>query len=778
MEDCPAHNTRNSSIQREDTIKLHDHNGRDLIKISNASKEPLLYSPRGGKLMPSAFTASTTEKEKDKDKATQLDQSKINKLKNRARRLSEPCHQTTPKKSVKNKHAKEIPSGKNNSTGNIRRYFNIFEAEINRKSNNMATVSEIISEAHSTLDSQNTEVQKESTSPSHCIDMEPFNEENKMSRIVRELKYNSSATTTLQPIQRDHHDLQVQQGSQHSDDTEVSFKTNSTSVNLEGLSNPEQGKKPETPDFESLSNVDMIKLLITTLNQHKQDTMESMEKTLNVHKNQIMEQMKSYDDKVSALEINIQESCNEVSRQCKDESAVRNKEIEELKSQVQCLTKVVAKQGNLLQEIHNREDDSDLRNMKNNLIVYGITERKPERCVEVATNFFTNIMKINEPIQIQYAHRLGKGNQRPLLIHLKTTSEKGKIYKHSKNLKDLKNENNKKYKIRDQLPGKFASREARHRDLLWQNQKKKSTADHLQMNLNKGVLQVNNVTYKKLVEAPDTSKILLADKTDIDRWLKVKTVPGNTILKGKCRFQAYSVIASKVETVRDAYNKLRYKHADARHIVCGFRFPGRSFHVLSDFEDDQEHGMGQTILRLLVDADIYNRAIFVLRFYGGEHLGPARYQAYLDAAQSAILHDPYNHISKENQTPWPKNQGLTQQTGQPDVQTQANQEEQPGQKTNSVPTSASGTDTQQHQQCIAPANLDLPTPIGVRDRLPSGPTKPNTYMHNKHAPDPQWNNYYQQHQSQSSWFDQTNSAAALGDITNGISSLTQNLQPC
>ena len=57
---------------------------------------------------------------------------------------------------------------------------------------------------------------------------------------------------------------------------------------------------------------------------------------------------------------------------------------------------------------------------------------------------------------------------------------------------------------------------------------------------------------------------------------------------------------------------------------------------------------------MLKKAEIFNRAVFVVCYYGGTHLGPSRFQAFIEAAQSAITHDPYNGVSKENQTPWPK----------------------------------------------------------------------------------------------------------------------------
>ena len=153
--------------------------------------------------------------------------------------------------------------------------------------------------------------------------------------------------------------------------------------------------------------------------------------------------------------------------------ANNNKEIVELKDTVKCMAKMLIKQNDRINELVHKDESNDLCDMRNNLLIHGIIESKNENCIAVVSSFFKNIMKIDVNVQIQYAHRLGKtGNNRPMLVRLKTSGEKGKVYLHSKALKDIKNEQNKKYRIRDQLPAKHAAKDVRHRDLVWQNQQK------------------------------------------------------------------------------------------------------------------------------------------------------------------------------------------------------------------------------------------------------------------------------------------------------------------
>ena len=168
------------------------------------------------------------------------------------------------------------------------------------------------------------------------------------------------------------------------------------------------------------------------------------------------------------------------------------------------------------------------------------------------------------------------------------------------------------------------------------------------MSFKKRKLHIGNYPYSKQIGAPAVKDILKVTPEQRKKWSKVKVVPGNVIVRGKCSFQGYSLITGKLETIREAYCKLQEIHSDARHIVCAYRIPGRNFAALQDCVDDDEHSAGDTLLSLLCDAQIFNRAVFVVRYYGGEHLGPGRFQAFTEAVQSAITHDPYNHITKGN----------------------------------------------------------------------------------------------------------------------------------
>ena len=71
--------------------------------------------------------------------------------------------------------------------------------------------------------------------------------------------------------------------------------------------------------------------------------------------------------------------------------------------------------------------------------------------------------------------------------------------------------------------------------------------------------------------------------------------------------------------------------------------------MLEDYEDQEEHRSGNLLLSFLEKEGINNHAIYVARIYNGTHIGGKRLEAILDAAKSALIHGPFNCVTKEHQ---------------------------------------------------------------------------------------------------------------------------------
>ena len=148
--------------------------------------------------------------------------------------------------------------------------------------------------------------------------------------------------------------------------------------------------------------------------------------------------------------------------------------------------------------------------MKKELLIFGL-QNSETACKDVATNFFEEKMQIDEIPEIQFAHWKGKGENCPLLVRFVHANAKGKIFVKATNLKDLKNHQDKSYRLSDNLPEEMAEKQHRNVQVLRSN-KLLVMADHQEMAIKKQQLTINGQPYKKKIATPDVE--LMMDFTE------------------------------------------------------------------------------------------------------------------------------------------------------------------------------------------------------------------------------------------------------------------------
>ena len=135
-----------------------------------------------------------------------------------------------------------------------------------------------------------------------------------------------------------------------------------------------------------------------------------------------------------------------------------SKTLQEVCDKVEILQGIVERQSQMIQHLQNYNDQSEVKQKRNNLLISGIIEEEREsneQTKDVVKNFFSQVMKISKSIEIKSTERLGKVDStqpHSIKVVLSTVKDKGIIYKHAKNLKDVKNANGKPYFINDHLP--------------------------------------------------------------------------------------------------------------------------------------------------------------------------------------------------------------------------------------------------------------------------------------------------------------------------------------
>ena len=232
-------------------------------------------------------------------------------------------------------------------------------------------------------------------------------------------------------------------------------------------------------------------------------------------------------------------------------------------------------------------------------------------------------------------------------------SDKARIYSNVSNLQDITNEVGKPYRIEDQLPAGTKAMKSKQRHAMWRN-KKRSTAESLEMSIKKGKLYVQNTEFRSKIVKPNVHVLLKLKQDEIVELNKVgdKVKAGAVVEKSSSKFQGFVADVSTIDEVNKTYEWVRYQNLSSRHTICAFRLPGPMFPEMQDFYDDEEHEAGKKLLDYMIETEQESRVIFVTRNYDGTHIGPQRFDCIIDAAKSAVNQKPYNEVANEFQFSW------------------------------------------------------------------------------------------------------------------------------
>ena len=143
--------------------------------------------------------------------------------------------------------------------------------------------------------------------------------------------------------------------------------------------------------------------------------------------------------------------------------------------------------------------------------------------------------------------------------------------------------------------------------------------------------------------------IQITDTGNSDRVKGKHLTPGESIANGKCKFMAYSMEITTLQDVNAGYAEVCRLNPDSLHVCCAYRIPGRDFIKLQNFQDDGEAGAGRTMFQVLLHSKMFHRALYLVRYYGGKHLGPSRFQTITAACKSALARSTFNTITGKHQ---------------------------------------------------------------------------------------------------------------------------------
>lgn len=311
-------------------------------------------------------------------------------------------------------------------------------------------------------------------------------------------------------------------------------------------------------------------------------------------------------------------------------------ELQDYKFQMKLIANVVTRQDQQIQSLTRKLTDAQQREMYPNLVISGIIERPNENTLQAFNMFVQNQLEIQELIPAHRAYRIGQGRTRPIVVELRDPShQKGKIYNNAGKLKGKVNEEGGKFFITDHLPEQYNEERRRANELFYEN-KKKGKEDKLNMSIKKGRLLIDDKQYVKAIKVPGPKELFKPDDKQWELADEIDMVKGEEEVKHKSKFVAYAAAVQDLKDVQAAYVKVKTKFASASHVVCAYRLPGKHSPTLQDYTDDGEIGAGRVILNTLKEEKLMNVVIFMIRHFGGQHLGPIRFDLMRKVTQSAI----------------------------------------------------------------------------------------------------------------------------------------------
>ena len=381
-----------------------------------------------------------------------------------------------------------------------------------------------------------------------------------------------------------------------------------------------------------------------------------LEGKITTSSDEVKADMKRGIDKIKEDNKKLREEMAELDKKFKDvetELATTKRELNTTKVRLTDSVSVTIRQDQVIKECKDKIDYLENVVFSDTIRISGVKEEKEEDVAKTVESFFTDKLKIKaNSISLRDVYRVGKGEYRTIVVQLNKSRDKGIIYKNAKNLKDITNEENKSYQIREHLSAKKFAEKQRENQIRGKNSRR--TADKLAISFEKRRLKVDGLFYEKAVNPPRCEQLLKPTVQELADRLKIELKSGDVIEVENQQFQAFAADVKTIHEVNIAYAKVCSLNMDGRHVMAVYRLPGKAFHILQDFNDNDEHNSGSFMLQLLEAAKIKNLAVFVVHWYDGTHIGSKRFDAIKSAMDSIIIRNPYNKVLNEHQQPWPK----------------------------------------------------------------------------------------------------------------------------
>ena len=315
------------------------------------------------------------------------------------------------------------------------------------------------------------------------------------------------------------------------------------------------------------------------------------------------------------------------------------KKINNLQEENEVMRGIMCKHSEQLKVMNDRIAMLTAKSMEKNITISGLKELPKEDCRQVVIDFLKREVEIDaESSEIYVAHRIGNKKHSSskydrLMIARCKPELKQRVFRNISNLKEKVNHNKLPYYINKQLPDQIVEQNREIREIV-KTQKVKDAElpvkERAKIDVRRGEVFIDGERQEKQMLPVEVDE-LFPDQQEKEKQDKIKLFTSDTISEDKSTFVAYTYKTGQLHEVRRVYRKIRRSHPNATHVVASYSLKNNR-----GYQDDGEYGAGHRLLHLLESNYQPNVAVFVVRMYGGRHLGPKRFAIMSDVATEAL----------------------------------------------------------------------------------------------------------------------------------------------
>ena len=320
---------------------------------------------------------------------------------------------------------------------------------------------------------------------------------------------------------------------------------------------------------------------------------------------------------------------------------------------IKLLSAIVIRQDEHIENMASTIESLKKELRRPNIFIDGIleneNEKTPKERIQIINDFLKEQMEIEDEISIKQAYRIGVKVPKTFKVVLNNPDDKPLIFEHVSNLKEKRNARRKLYFVSKDLTELEKEKKEYYRDLIKANTELPEK-DRLQIKLRKGRIYANKKHITSQIAAPRACDILTLEEDELQTLHKVKTHEAATHQEGNSDFYCHYQKVHNENDVESGLAKMKIKYGDATHIVTAYRLQGANGPFSQGYLDDNEGGAGRVVLKELQSKDVDGLAIYVVRYYGGKHLGSRRFEIYGHLASKAIrsFHNKMERLMRSN----------------------------------------------------------------------------------------------------------------------------------